>query len=192
MQLYPQSKKILHREKLTELYEETYNLYTKDAYRILGSLEEARDVIQEVFLKIYDRSDLTYRICGMDKPAACRYIRTMVHNESCSRRRKRLLETEEPSEADSKPDTDKTAEGLLNHILKSLPLEERILVTAYYKHSDLTIDDLANMTGLSHSTVSRRLRHARSLLRQEMQKLGLRCPISSQSKKQTGNLKIDQ
>lgn len=174
MQLYPDGKGMLHKEKLTELYEETYNLYTKDAYRILASVEEAQDIIQEVFLKIHEQTELMYRICNMDLSSARCYIRTMIHNEACNRRRKMNAEAEPPPELEM--ERNKSAEILLNEIFKSIPLEDRILLTAYYKHPDLTLDDFAEMTGMSRSTVSRHLRRAKEALKQELKQRGIRPP----------------
>ena len=110
----------------------------------------------------------------MDLPAARGYIRSMIHNEACSRRRRLITEAESPPELEM--DRNKSAEVLLNEIFKSIPLEDRILLTAYYKHPDLTLADFAEMTGMSRSTVSRHLRRAKEVLKQELKQRGIRPP----------------
>ena len=52
MKLFPDSKRFLHREKLRRLYEKTYNLYIREAVRILHSIEEAEDIVQSGFVQI--------------------------------------------------------------------------------------------------------------------------------------------
>lgn len=56
MKLFPDSKRFLHREKLRRLYEKTYNLYIREAVRILHSIEEAEDIVQSVFVQIQEDS----------------------------------------------------------------------------------------------------------------------------------------
>ena len=75
-------RQFLHREKLRRLYEKTYNLYIRDAYQILGSVEEAEDIVQSVFVQIQEDSRLFYNLTDMEDVPAIQYIRRMVYSAS--------------------------------------------------------------------------------------------------------------
>lgn len=82
MKLFPDSKRFLHREKLRRLYEKTYNLYIREAVRILHSIEEAEDIVQSVFVQIQEDSQLFYSLTDMEEAPAIQYIRKMVYSAS--------------------------------------------------------------------------------------------------------------
>ncbi len=136
-------------------------------YRYVGSREEAEDIVQEVFLSIWERG---YEWEGCDplpflyKAAHNRAISRARH-ESVHNRWKRQANTDEPATA--AVDTG-LAESELNEALaraiQSLPDRCRLVFTMS-REQGLSHAEIAQILGLSHKTVESHIWRALTSLR---------------------------
>jgi len=165
-------------DRLVELHgPRVYNL----AYRMLGNAEDAQDVSQEAFLRIYDALP---RFRGEASFTTWMYrIVTNVCNDELSRRRRRPptiteLETEDGNGAapDELLTTGETAEDsvlrrerhqALHQAITALPPPFRA-VLVLYDLQGFSYDEIAEMLRVNIGTVKSRLNRARNTLREKI------------------------
>ena len=138
----------------------TFNL----ALRLCGNYEEAEEVAQDAFLKAY-RSLSKFKM----KSSFSTWLFRIVYNTAISHLRTRkagILKLEdfqaEPSGFTGyvSEQEDDYRKSLVNFALKKLIEDERTLITLFY-YEDLSIEEIAEITGLSTSNVRIRLFRAR-------------------------------
>ena len=165
-------------QAFTELYELTYQKLYYIAYSILRDKEEAKDAVQEIYIRIFSSLDtltderafvawsnkIAYHVClrYLDK------LKTLpVPEES-------FLQEKESEKSDPifKTLTDERCNLLLKYISE---LEPQIRATVLFKYfRDLKIQEIAQIMDCPEGTVKSRLNSAKSQLRQKIMKRGSR------------------
>lgn len=141
-----------------------YNL----AYRMLGSLEEAEDASQEIFLRAYTRLasfDRTRRFSTWLLSIASNYCIDLL-------RRRRFAWLTLDDVAFTLPSAELGPEGSalrseqresVQRALQQLPEHYRLVMILRYWH-DMSYDEIEQTTGLTESTIKTRLHRARLML----------------------------
>jgi RNA polymerase sigma-70 factor, ECF subfamily len=137
----------------------------RTACRFSGDMEEARDITQSVFLKLFEAAS-TYRKTASFKT----YLFRIAHN-SCidhCRKKRPLPLSDSPDVADeslSQPDRMMTVERekAVRTAIQSLPLKQRSAILLRYDE-ELSIREIADVMRTSEKAVERLLAHARETL----------------------------
>lgn len=164
-----------------ELVRRHANLVVGIAYNILGNLELARDVAQEVFLKIHRNlhalehpAKLKSWICGITRTTSIDYLR---------KERVKTISLEEASgegmEPTTPPDdagpfgTSFEREELYEKVLKvlnSLPrIYQEIILLRHLRK--MSYKEMSEFLGLSPATIDSRLYRAKLLIKEKLQNL---------------------
>ena len=158
------------------LYREHHDHVFRAAYRVTGSVVDAEDVLQTVFLRLVRRKE------KLDlSPSPGSYLHRAAVNASLdllrSRTRSRSVSIEEvaPSATESSepsPETQYVDRELQNQIRRSIatlgPKAAEIVVLKYFEgHSNL---EIAEMLGTSQMVIGVLLHRARARLRKEIAK----------------------
>ena len=157
----------MHREKLRRLYEKTYNLYIRDAYRILGSVEEAEDIVQSVFVQIQEDSRLFYNLTDMEDVPAIQYIRRMVYSAS------HRYKVEKEKKVGKLPAGEECLDLILS-LLEKFPSEERMILDVYFRFHDLTLQKLADLCGIHQNEIKERYAAAKRRMENELKRYHIR------------------
>ena len=155
-----------------EFFNEIYNLYKTDVYRLAYSFTQnkadAEDITQKVFIKFYKNIKKIN-----DKSKIKSWLLTVTSNECknlvCNFWKKNIIITEEENldiTGDSK-NYDNTL--MLAHALKKLPKKYRICLHLFYYYG-YSIKEISNIMKLNSETVKTRLSRGRNILRKEMKK----------------------
>ncbi len=139
------------------------------AYRFLGSREEAEEVAQEVFLKLWQNAR---RYKPQTKLAA--YLRTLAVNACLDmKRRPRLVvampeEYEAPSAGDPAADAaEAETRRALGAALQSLPPAQRMAIVLFHLEG-LSVIEAANLLGVSRKAAESLLSRGRAALRHDL------------------------
>lgn len=146
-----------------DAYERYGRALLRKAERIVGNREDARDILQALFVDLYQRSD-----APMDLPYLYRAITnrclTFLRDET---NRGRLLERHDAALAPARRtacDDQVIGHDLLLKLVRELgPAEGEVL--AYRFVDDMTQDEIAALLGLSRKTVGKRLDRIRDAVR---------------------------
>lgn len=151
-------------EEFEEFYAHAVARLTGQLYVMLGDLHEAQDVVQEAFVKGWNRR----RQLDRDgQPEA--WIRTVAWRLAVSRWRFRRRTSEAWRRGGAPP----VVEGpepdhlVLVEALRGLPAQQRRTLVLHYL-CDLSVDQVAAETGLSPGTVKTHLSRGRATLAQRM------------------------
>ena len=156
-------------QALAELYERLSPNVNALALKLLGSREEAEEVVQDTFLTLYRKADRYHT--WQQSPRA--YIYTIARNNAFSRLRKRKARPTKADELDvtdarsrvaSNPAKDRTTELYVEKILAHLDEEERELLEQNF-YQGYTHAELAERTDMPLGTVKSKLRRALLKLR---------------------------
>ena len=146
-----------------QAYERYGRALLRKAERIVGNREDARDIVQALFVDLYQRSDVPMDLPYLYRAVTNRCL-TFVRDET---NRARLLERHDAALGPS-PRTacDDRAIGLdlLVKLLRELDAAEGE-VLAYRYLDDMTQDEIATMLGLSRKTIGKRLDRIREAVR---------------------------
>jgi RNA polymerase sigma-70 factor, ECF subfamily len=151
-----------------QLFHEHYSLIYRTAYSVTGSREDAEDVVQTIFLRLYRRGAWT----GLNEnPKAYLYRAAVNEAVSVIRSRRRHILTNNPSELD-RPVAADTESVLRREFLDALAgLSQsavQILILRYeHNYSDA---EIAKLLGTSRSAIAVRLFRARTRLKRFMEK----------------------
>lgn len=164
-----------------QLVYRTQNRLYASILRIVGSREEAMDVLQETYLKVFRNIHRFERGC----PFYSWVYRIAVNQAISSKRRRRhtgqSISARDESDYLEPPDpesTDTTLDKLLIHernsiiekTLQSLPAAQRaVLVMCDF--DDLRYDEIASVLGIPIGTVRSRIHRAREELRKRLEPL---------------------
>ncbi|HTB74450.1 MAG TPA: sigma-70 family RNA polymerase sigma factor [Polyangiaceae bacterium] len=146
-----------------DAYERYGRALLRKAERIVGNREDARDILQALFVDLYQRSD-----APMDLPYLYRAVTnrclTFLRDEG---NRGRLLEHHDAALAPTRRtacDDQVIGHDLLLKLVRELdPAESEVL--AYRFVDDMTQDEIATLLGLSRKTVGKRLDRIRDAVR---------------------------
>ena len=149
------------------LFQQYKNLVFKSAYLITGSREEAEDILQEVFVAVWEFRH-TY---NPDKGKLATWLHKITVNKCLeSKRRKRVhfvplegIDTTETRFTDEILVSKQEYERLIE-AMNSLDTKHRaVLVLRYF--SDLSYQEIAQTVGIPLGTVKSRIHHGLKLLR---------------------------
>jgi RNA polymerase sigma-70 factor, ECF subfamily len=149
-----------------DAYERYGRALLRKAERIVGNREDARDILQALFVDLYQRSD-----APMDLPYLYRAITnrclTFLRDES---NRGRLLERHDEALVPARRtacDDQIIGHDLLLKLVRVLDASESE-VLAYRFIDDMTQDEIATLLGLSRKTIGKRLDRIRDAVRRMM------------------------
>jgi RNA polymerase sigma-70 factor, ECF subfamily len=129
------------------------------AYRMLGSVAEAEDVVQEAFVRGRDRPA---RLLDADNPEA--WLRTVAVNLARSRwRRAQRLVGLAPRLVEEPRDGDTDGNLVVLQALRKLPAGQREVIALHHL-ADLTVLQVAETLGVPTGTVKARLSRGRAAL----------------------------
>ena len=161
-------------QALAELYERLSPNVNALAQKLLGSREEAEEVVQDTFLTLYRKAD-RYKV---ERQSPRAYIYTIARNNAFSRLRKRKARPQKADALDvtdarsryaaspsTSPSTkDRTTELYVEKILGQLDTDERELLEQNF-YLGYTHAELAERTDMPLGTVKSKLRRALLKLR---------------------------
>lgn len=139
------------------VFRSTYPSVLRTTYLILHDRGRAEEVTQDAFLRLCERWRGIIRV---DHPAAWVRqvaVRAAIRQARLSRLRFSPTEPDEPSAYDDLPDVD------LARAVATLAPQQRAAVALFYLE-DLPVDEVADLLGVSSSTVKQHLHRARSRL----------------------------
>jgi RNA polymerase sigma-70 factor (sigma-E family) len=147
------------RRRLVQLYEAEHAGMVRLAHLLTGSVPTAEDLVQEAFVKVYERID------DVAEPGA--YLRRAVVNLATSHHRRRAVadrwQRRQPPPTDAlPPDVDETWQ-----LLRDLPEAQRtVLVLRFYL--DLKVDDIAAVLEVPAGTVKSQIHRGLAALSGEV------------------------
>lgn len=142
-------------EDVIPTYENT--LY-RAALAILGDPQEAEDVVQEAFLRLWEKDP------AFESPAHQRSWLLKVTVNSCKSRLRAPWRRRTAPLLESYPAADEEEQAVLE-VIQSLPPKDRAALHLYYYEGYQTAE-IAAMTGWREGTVRSRLARARDKLRE--------------------------
>jgi RNA polymerase sigma-70 factor (ECF subfamily) len=164
---------------LRELWDRHHRMIYNLAYRMLGSHDDAEELVPEVFLKVWRNC---HRFGGRSRVTT--WIYQMASNLAVDRLRSRrsrayiLLEdlpegqepAQLPSDSDARPEESylrSEAAEQLHTALGRLSPEDRLLVTLYHLQGH-TYEEIEEITGLSNANIKSKLFRARQRLKKHL------------------------
>nr|WP_255672463.1 SigE family RNA polymerase sigma factor [Glycomyces amatae] len=153
--------------EFTDLYENHFSELAAQVCAYLGDATEAQDLVQEAFLRAWQRWD---KVGGYEEPVA--WVRRVAWNLATSRHRRnqvarKFLQKSQAPEAAPAASPDHVA---LVAALKEIPAKRRQALVMHYM-ADMTISAIAAQTGAREGTVKSWLHRGRkelaALLRDE-------------------------
>jgi RNA polymerase sigma factor (sigma-70 family) len=154
-----------------QLFHEHHPLVYRTAYSVTGSREDAEDVAQTIFLKVYKRGGWS-RL--KENPKAYLYRAAVNEALSVIRSRRRQILTDDPNELDRavEPAASAVGDTLQQQFREALaglgPSAVEIVILRYeHNYSDA---EIARLLGTSRSAIAVRLFRARARLRKFMEK----------------------
>ena len=144
------------------------------AYRVLKNREEAEELAQDVFLKVYQSLD-NFNM----KSKLSTWIYRITYNASINKYKsqKRKIDTIGIDDSvefsiSSSPDAHhdislKEKRKIINDSILKLPETERIIVTLYY-YEELSVKEIAEIAGISTNNVKIKLHRSRQKLYVEL------------------------
>jgi RNA polymerase sigma-70 factor, ECF subfamily len=160
-------------EALGDLYDRYRQLVFRTALAITGDYEEASDLLQDVFLRLYrfaDKIDIKRPIQPWLYRMTTNLSYTWVKRD---RRWKKPLENlADWLTGSNKNLTYETVEKLddwdhLQHAVASLPISQRVVVVLYYLN-DLSLSEIGEILDVPIGTVKSRLHYGRQALKKEL------------------------
>jgi RNA polymerase sigma-70 factor, ECF subfamily len=151
--------------ELEDLYRERYVAFRNGLATIAGSRDEARDVVQEAFVRAL-RSRRDYRGDGSLQA----WVWRIALRTALERRRAGEQIDSEPFDPQL-PDSDRDPE--LAAALRRLPPRKRLVVFLRY-FADLSYTEIAETCGISEGTVAATLSQARAALLEQLSPEGLK------------------
>ncbi|MGD0526961.1 MAG: sigma-70 family RNA polymerase sigma factor [Polyangiaceae bacterium] len=146
-----------------EAYERYGRALIRRAARVVGNPDDARDLVQALFVDLYQRDDVPLDLPYLYRAVTNRCL-TFLRDES---NRARLLERNAAALAPSaRTRCDDRAIGLdlLGKLVRELDEAETEVLT-YHFLDDMTQDEIATLLGLSRKTVGKRLERVRHAVR---------------------------
>ncbi|RRR99232.1 sigma-70 family RNA polymerase sigma factor [Glycomyces terrestris] len=146
--------------EFTDLYESHFSELAAQVCAYLGDATEAQDLVQEAFLRAWQRWD---KVGGYEEPVA--WVRRVAWNLATSRHRRnqvarRFLQKSQAPEAAPAASPDHVA---LVAALKQVPAKRRQALVMHYM-ADMTISAIAKETGAREGTVKSWLHRGRKEL----------------------------
>jgi len=150
------------------------NKLLRFAFQILQDEEEAKDVLQDIFLKLWQKRDELAKVENLEAFAMrmtrnrCLDMIRAKRTVSLEQIRKINLPDEECSETDSLEYADSA--GLVKQIISGLPDLQRTIIQLR-DIEQLEFDEIAEATGMNMSAIRANLSRARKKVRDEILKI---------------------
>ncbi len=158
-----------------ELFERYYGLVYRLAFRLSGSAEEAEDLAQEVFVRLYQRPPALAEGESL-RPWLYRVTANLGLNALRARRRHhdrllRWFRLEWPLSrgAAARELEQREASELARELLAALPERDRVILVL--RHSGLTYEEIASALGVQPSSVGTLLARAERRVRERYRAL---------------------
>ena len=153
--------------RFTRFYHQYEKLMFKTALQILGSQEDAEDVVQSACLYMIDQFDGKFAPYDMHQIAY--YVLLLVKNRSLDLlKQKRRAAVEDISEyADTLSLSENGPNLSLNDAFSKLPDHYKEALTLFY-YEDLSVREIAGILKLSESAVKKLLQRSREALKKRM------------------------
>lgn len=156
-------------QKLTETFKSMSDGLYRVAFYILESQPDAQDVVQDLFIKLWNTRDELDKVLNLKA-----YCTTLIKNMCIDRIRKESKEQSIGIEADIPEsrtvDGDLIAKDKLNRVMAAierLPKGQRNVVKMYVLE-EMSYDEISEITGMSNLTLRVLLSNARKTLRKEI------------------------
>jgi RNA polymerase sigma factor (sigma-70 family) len=146
-----------------EAYERHGRALIRRALRLVGNADDARDLVQGLFVDLYPRTDVPLDLAYLYRAVTNRCL-TFLRDES---NRARLLERNVSTLAPpprTRCDDRVIGLDLLAKLLRELDEAETEVLTYHYL-DDMTQEEIATLLGLSRKTVGKRLERVRQVVR---------------------------
>lgn len=147
-----------------KLFDDHHPPLLRFAYRMTGSMADAEDIVQECFLALLRPE------CGFEpgRGAVRTYLFGAVRNQSLKRLRRRE-ESDPPDSPDLRtPEIealrDEAARAVASAVAQLPESQREVLILAHYEQ--LSLAEIAEITGFEVSTVKSRLQRARAALKE--------------------------
>jgi RNA polymerase sigma-70 factor, ECF subfamily len=155
-----------------ELVEQYQRRLTYYVHRLVGDVEQARDLLQEIWLEVFRR------LGGLESPGAFRvWIYRVAHHRAVkhlrrksveARAREKIAGTIDEETVDDERELLENAE-LVHHALAQLSFEHREALTLRFLEG-MTIGEIAEVAQCSEGTAKSRLHYAKAAMRQIIEK----------------------
>ena len=156
--------------KFQEIYTENYPRLLGIAYKMVGDDDTASDIVQEVFICLFDKLNNENVIIHLN---TWLYRATINKSIDCLRIKKRFRTIESlkvsklgTTDEDEIEKTEK--QNSINNAISTLKPKEKALVVLYSE--GLSYRDLAFVTGIKYSSVGKLLSRALNKLKNELKK----------------------
>lgn len=164
----------------TEAFAQLYSHFAQSVYylalRILKNPDDANDVVQETFTKLYHSID------RLKKPRAItKYVNTIAYNTAISSLRQdkkdlmyddtdldNFMPTESKDYIPEKALEEKEKSEHIVDMVDKLTLNQRIVVTLFY-YEDMSASEISEILGISEQAVNSRLFRARQTLKEQLE-----------------------
>lgn len=171
------------KEGFDEIYRSTCNRVYFRARQLLGNEEEAKDLVQIVYIEVYKN------ISGLQTPEAFyTWLDKIIYNQYTKQIRKKsevllteegysVLEEVESEDLSTFPESmaeQKETSRIVKEIINELPELQAVTISLYY-YDQLKIEQIAEIMSCSANTVKSRLYYAKNYIKQrvtEKQKSG--------------------
>ena len=152
------------------LFHEHYPLIYRTAYSVTGNAQDAEDVVQTIFLRLYRRRELTVL---RKNPRAYLYRASVNQAVSVVRSRRRHILTDDMAQLDRPVEANPMPEASLREeflkALSGLSASAVEILILRYEHQ-YTDAEIAKLLGTSRSAIAVRLYRARARLKKFMEK----------------------
>lgn len=156
-------------EAFTEIRRQYYDELHMHAYKTLKNYQDADDVMQEVFIRLWARHTILPLQADMDS-----YLYKMTYNACMDHfrdQKKNRIEYRQESQLPEQviqndPVESKEAKGLIDAAIAGLPTAQRMAVLLHTK--GLSYKEIAAQTGTSANTIGNQLVTAREALRKKL------------------------
>lgn len=148
-------------DEFDELYSSSYHSLVRQLYAMVGDAEEARDCVQEAFVRAWSRRR---SLDSSGHPEA--WVRTTAYRLAVSRWRRLLRGRRAPDRAVGPPSTADPVNAdhvALVNALKQLPVEQREALVLHHI-ADLPVAAVAAEVGAPEGTIKARLSRGRAAL----------------------------
>ncbi|MFF8018650.1 SigE family RNA polymerase sigma factor [Streptomyces sp. NPDC007929] len=147
-------------DEFDALYAAAFPRLTGQLYAFTGDLGEAQDVVQEAFVRAWDRRRSLLADAAPEAWVRTVAMRLAVSRWRRARRRLELMRSTPPSATVPGPGPERAA---LVTALRRLPEAQRLAVVLHHL-CDLTVEQVASQTGAPVGTVKTRLARGRAAL----------------------------
>lgn len=159
-------------EAFEKMFFEFYAPLCRFSKGYVGTVESARDVVQEVFIKIWSKREKLH-IHTSVKAYLFQAVRNHSLNELEKRNRYQTFEEEyiKEAEVESTPDSDENSKELTKviwQIVEEMPEKRKAVFTLYREHG-LSYKEVASVLGITRKTVENQMGRALNFIRERIE-----------------------